>query len=139
LSKGRPTQGVFKDNIAWLDPYSGPASAFWGTRSLVLFYYVSRTLDWASVSPAPLPSMQQDWVVNVPAAQMVVRTDVRAGTSEVAVCSEHSSGRPDLSLQTWQQRLRQLVYACAVRPNNNLLDMGVCRYSSALDHYQDDR
>ncbi|MFW8590371.1 DUF2264 domain-containing protein [Glaciecola sp. 2405UD65-10] len=36
VSKGRPNQGLFHDDESVLDNYNGPASSFWGVRSLVM-------------------------------------------------------------------------------------------------------
>jgi len=83
LRHGRPTQGVFGDDLRWLDPYSGPASSLWGTRSMVLFYYVARRLDWRTIQPATLPAERSNVELGVPALAARIQTDARLGRTVV--------------------------------------------------------
>ena len=137
LRAGRPTQGVFGEDMRWLDPYSGPASSLWGTRSLVLFYYAARTLDWRALAPGTLPSEREDRVLRVPALGAQVQTRANRGESCVLFDGPHqASNGVAVRRMNIKDRLREFLYATASRPANNLLKAGQRRFSSDLDLYR---
>lgn len=138
LRAGRPTQGVFGDDLRWLDPYSGPASSLWGTRSLVVFLYAARVLDWRATDPLPLPAHQADAEIHVAALGATVRTVAQAGESEVAFAPTTSatSTTPVARRPTLREHLREALYGVAARPANNLLKAGCIRFSSTLVQYR---
>jgi hypothetical protein len=138
LALGRPTQGVFGDDLRWLDGYSGPASSLWGTRSLVLFLHGAQRLDWRSVAALPLPAELASQDVFVKGLQARLMTDPAAATTTVRFLGDAKTlGLPaGLRLQTWQDRLRELIYADAWRPTNNLREQGVASFCSTLAEYR---
>jgi hypothetical protein len=137
---GRPTQGVFDDDLTWLDPYSGPASSFWSTRSLVLFYHQSLSLDWSHVQPVPLPAGERQIEIEIPEAGMRLATYPDKGFSQV-IFYGHPYARDEVTpkRQTLRDRIRQCVYGIACRPSNNLLKQGLREFDSRLDAYRRDR
>jgi len=138
LAAGRPTQGVFRDDLRWLDAYSGPASSLWGTRSLVSFLYAKRTLDWSAIPAARLPAEAATvdrWIAALqarllaePAEPATVRLQFRSAVANGA------ASQP--LLQTRGERCREWIYADAWRPTNNLLKLGVTEIDSTLDAYR---
>lgn len=137
LRAGRPTQGVFGEDIRWLDPYSGPASSLWGTRSLVMFLYAARSLDWHPVAVRPLPAQMVDAETAVPALGAVVRTNARAGESVVEFArATPSCPAPAARQANLRERLRECVYGVATRPANNLLKAGHGQFASTLALYR---
>jgi hypothetical protein len=137
LQYGRPTQGVFGDDARWLDPYSGPASSLWGTRALVLFYFVARHLDWRTVEVEPLPAERGDVEIAVRGLGARVGTRAAAGESWVSFDTQHRR-QADIELRrpSWRERARALAFASAARPANNLQEAGLGRFSSRLDVYR---
>jgi hypothetical protein len=139
LQHGRPTQGVFGDDLRWLDPYSGPASSFWGTRSMVLFYYVARRLDWRSIHPATLPAERSNMELFVPALAARIKTDARLGRTVISFDRHrhrHQMAEIPLLRPSMKDKLRQQVFGRAVRPANNLQKAGLSNFSSDLDVYR---
>ena len=137
LRYGRPTQGVFGDDVRWLDPYSGPASSFWGTRSIVLFCYVSRHLDWRHVAVEPLPAERHN--LDLPVAALAARIKTVTSRQESVVQFDHHQRQISeivLSQPSVSDKLRQLVYATACRPAHNLQKAGLAQFSSTLDIYR---
>jgi hypothetical protein len=137
LQYGRPTQGVFGDDARWLDPYSGPASSLWGTRALVLFYFVARFLDWRAVEIEPLPAERGDVEIAVRGLGARVGTRAAAGESWVSFDAQHKQ-LADIELRrpSLRDRVRALVFAGPARSANNLQKAGLGRFSSRLDVYR---
>lgn len=137
VQQGRPCQGIFDDDLRWLDPYSGPASAFWATRSLVVFYHQSLTTQWPKVSEKPLPATQKKVNLQVPEAGLNVTTFPEERRTVVTFYN-HNRSRDDVQVvtQTLRERLRQMLYGVASRPANNLLKQGVKVFDSTLSHYR---
>ncbi|MFC6669012.1 DUF2264 domain-containing protein [Marinobacterium aestuariivivens] len=137
---GRPTQGVFGDDQTWLDPYSGPASSFWSTRSLVVFYHQSLSTDWSRIHPIPLPAQERQVEIQVSEAGLRLATFPDKGFSQV-IFYDHLYAREDIALkhQTLRDKVRQWAYGVAYRPSNNLLKQGLREFDSRLDAYRRDR
>nr|WP_067297805.1 DUF2264 domain-containing protein [Marinobacterium profundum] len=134
---GRPTQGVFDDDPVWLDPYSGPASSFWATRSLVIYYHQTGITDWRKLAPAPLPSQQQTTRLRVEAAGLELTTQPENRRCTVTFYNQ-PEGLIDAPPQQQSARewLRQSLYGVACRPSNNLLKQGVREFDSSLSIYR---
>lgn len=134
---GRPAQGVFDDDLRWLDPYSGPASSFWSTRSLVVFYHQSLSLDWPLVQPAPLPAQERQVEMQISEAGLRLATDPDKGLSQVIFYDHCYTGNEIAPRQqSLREMLRQWVYGVACRPSNNLLRLGLREFDSRLDAYR---
>ena len=133
---GRPTQGVFDDNPVWLDPYSGPASAFWSLRSMVMYYYLQREFAWAAVAECPLPATVESRSLSVRAPGAEVRTQGREGPAQL-VFTDNTLKLDAISLQhpSPRERLRAAVYGSGVRPANNLHRLGLRCFHSDLREY----
>jgi hypothetical protein len=136
LRGGRPTQGVFGEDQRWLDPYSGPASSLWGTRSLVMLLYTGRHGGWADVVPALPPAALAACELRVHGLGATLHADPVAGECVVVFDGAQPDALPDPQLQTAKDRLRQALHAVAARPANNLLKAGERRFSSCLERYR---
>ena len=136
LAKGRPTQGVLGDELLWLDPYSGPASAFWGVRPLVILYHSAHEIDWSDLNPLPLPITGGDLNRYLPSVGVRIVCDSRADMSAVSFDSCVSTNMTEPVPQSWKQRVKELIYGYGVRPSNNLMDLGVSKFDSTLAHYK---
>lgn len=136
LRAGRPTQGVFGEDIRWLNPYSGPASSLWGARSLVAYFYTGRTIDWRSVQLQPLPASH-------------TRSDMRVQGLSATIIAADSRGEvclrfdgPDAVVHPFSGRtplrgfLRQALLGMPSRPGNNLLKAGHRLFPSSNELYR---
>ena len=135
LAKGRPTQGVFGDNITLLDPYSGPASSFWGARSLVMYYYTSRATAWSNARLQRLPVADGHLAMQLEGPGIVLEVDGSTESTQLRLCDSNADQATATETQSTKQRIQQLVYARAVRPANNFLDRGICLFDSHLGLY----
>ncbi len=126
LRAGRPTQGVFGEQLHWLDPYSGPASSFWGTRSLLLYLYLA-----PSEGPAELEAGPRTLLLDGLGAQL----ELDAGRGQVRLrFAPQPAAR--VVLRGWRDRLREAVYAVASRPANSLRAQGQTEFDSGLEVYR---
>ena len=136
LIKGRPSQGVFGDDEAWLDPYSGPASGFWATRSLVCYLYLSQQERWRESESTELPA-QKKIKIALDNANLLVETFPEGESSSITYTKYHKQCTDvELKHSSLKDKIKQLIYAVAHRPGNNLLKMQVSRYTSTLDEYR---
>lgn len=134
LRAGRPTQGVFGEDARWLDPYSGPASSLWGTRSLLLQLVAAGAGEGRpSFAQLPqLPSAQGELQLRLPALGAELR--VQAGCSSLVFDGAEQFSH--LTPWPWRDRLRGLLYGVSTRPTNNLLRLGRRRFDSTLSLYR---
>jgi hypothetical protein len=134
---GRPTQGVFGEDVRWLDPYSGPASSLWGIRSLVAFLYTARRLDWSAVGSAPLPAADRSWHIHVKGLGGTLQADAACqGVTWLVFDDLAGDAASTLRPRTGRDRLREWIYGVASRPVNNLRKAGLSRFSSLLTEYR---
>jgi hypothetical protein len=131
LRAGRPTQGVFADDIRWLDVYSGPASSLWGVRSLVEWLQVAHGAGSHPIEQLPAHAGQVDRWVQGLGAQL----RAQAGRSELRFAGEQGLVDP-VRRPGWRDILRQLRHATASRPDNNRLKAGVRHFGSDLALYR---
>lgn len=136
LTKGRPSQGVFDDDEYWLDPYSGPASGFWGCRSLVLFYALSPQLPWQHTALLPLPLQTAALQLTTQAGVLTKAANSQLVTLQLPAQKQPLSATAPASGNKVIARLKSLLYACSCRPAHNLQKMGQTEFSSDLRHYQ---
>jgi hypothetical protein len=126
LRAGRPTQGVFGEQLRWLDPYSGPASSFWGTRSLLLYLYLAPTVAPSALPAGPcqlhIEGLDAELDVDATRKQVRLRFAPRAATA--------------VAKRGWRDRLREAIYAVASRPANNLRAQGERDFDASLSPYR---
>lgn len=135
LKNGRPSQGIFKDDERWLDPYSGPASSFWGCRSLILYYFIANQVDWSEVKLKPIaPAL--NLAIYLPELKLTIQKNSLQSGIELIILDNPLDSRPPLQKPGWRQRLRALLLADCCRRANNLQAMGLRRFSSSLTEYQ---
>jgi len=137
LRAGCPTQGVFETNPLWLDPYSGPASALWSTRSLVMYYFVSRNLDWNQVKIEPLPAQSGDVSICLQKAKMNVEIDRANETTTIQFHDNKAVfNKKMLKRSSLKDCLKSYVFGAPHRPSNNLLDYEIRTFDSSLRYYR---
>ena len=62
VKNGKITQGVFGDDVRFIDEYSGPASPLWSLRSLIIAYYIySKGTNVFELSNALLPVEKESY------------------------------------------------------------------------------
>lgn len=135
LSKGSPTQGVFEEDLIWLDPYSGPASAFWSTRSLVMYFFLSQKATWQQeplhILPAELPTV----ILDKPLAGILIN----AGDGKCEVQFKANQGVFHLNMLkrlSLKEKLKEFIFAVSHRQANNLLKERVKVFDSSLSYYR---
>jgi len=134
LSKGRPNQGIFADDASMLDNYSGPASGFWGTRSLVMLMTVLQQDDSCSLSSS-LPS-DNAITLDLPKIGMTI---ISSPSNHEVVLEQknmtHTIIDNSYYQAPWKNTLREIVYGISFRgqPSTFLNRQSV---SSNLSMYQ---
>ncbi len=131
LRAGRPTQGVFDDDLRWLDVYSGPASSLWGVRSLVEFLAGDAAVRGATPEALPAHGGRFDRFVD----GLGARVRAADGSAELLFPGEPGPVVP-VREPSWRDTLRQWRHATASRPDNNRLKAGEKRFDSGLDLYR---
>ncbi|WP_114765597.1 DUF2264 domain-containing protein [Vibrio rhodolitus] len=139
LEKGRPTQGLFADDIRLTDNYSGPASSFWSLRGLNIALYCGDRVGLWETEEQPLEIEKESFMFSLNGPNMLV-VGIQE-TQEVSVIFQHDYTQQQSPLsrklasqsrvKKWQERLT----GRAERPKNNLLRKGVTSYSSKLFHF----
>jgi hypothetical protein len=135
LSKGSPTQGVFEEDLIWLDPYSGPASAFWSTRSLVMYFFLSQKTSWQEEPLQILPAELEPVILDKLFAGIVVK----AGKGSCEVQFKANQGKfhvGKLKLLSVKEKLKDFIFAVSHRQANNLLKERVKVFDSSLNYYR---
>ncbi|WP_333609458.1 DUF2264 domain-containing protein [Arsukibacterium sp.] len=144
LRFGRPTQGVFKDDERWLDPYSGPASSFWGGRSLVMFYALSQHQNLKDINLIALPLQQHAIEMECNLAEIKIEKKPAENTVHLLLDNTDASladiitkdALSTIKKTTQTQRFKSAIFACSHRPANNLQKMGLKHFCSDLEVYR---
>ncbi|MDF2177301.1 DUF2264 domain-containing protein [Aliiglaciecola sp. CAU 1673] len=137
LKLGKPTQGVFADDERWLDPYSGPASSFWATRSLVLYLHLADEVPWSTTALQALPAEREEVELDIPEAGIKIETRPKQQLSRVIFTHHHGqfdAGR--LACPSLKDKIRQCLLGGVQRPANNLLKQEVRVFDSRLEYYR---
>lgn len=137
LQHGRPSQGVFADDLRWLDAYSGPASSLWGTRSMTLYLHGQQRFAGLMPRAPMLPAETEAVALYIGGLGARLTTD--PAHHESVLLFDAPPQAPigtGASPHRLMDRLREWAYARASRQSINLLDIGERRFSSRLDLYQ---
>ncbi len=104
VSAGAVTQGYHGDDIRLIDPYSGPASAFWSLRSLIAAFAFPVDADFWQYAPEPLPVEQHSFAIDIAGPRWTVRGDARTGEIEVEMLSNQQANDAIIPpLSRWRQ------------------------------------
>ena len=138
LRDGCFSQGVLRADVRWLDPYSGPASALWGSRAAVLLMVGDRQLQWSGVERAPQPSAPEGLpdIIAVPGLGARIVVDAAGGHRRVEFDDPVGAQPQFAKHRSARDHLRQWLRAQASRPQNNLRDLGWRRFESDLREYR---
>ncbi|HIF9409421.1 TPA: DUF2264 domain-containing protein [Photobacterium damselae] len=139
LKKGRPTQGLFSDDIRLTDNYSGPASGFWSLRGLNIALYCGDRIGLWEAKEQPLEIEKESFMFSLKGPNMLVIGVKETQEVNVIFKNDYIKEQTPLSrklasqpiLKRWQEK----VSGRAERPKNNLLRKGVTSYSSKLFHF----
>lgn len=139
LQKGRPTQGLFADDIRLTDNYSGPASSFWSLRALNIALFCGDRIGLWAAKEQPLEIEKESFMFSLNGPNMLVVGIQETQEVNVIFKNDYIKEQTPQSrklasqsrLKKWQERL----VGRAERPKNNLLRKGVTSYSSKLFHF----
>ena len=138
LRNGAISQGVFEDELLWLDPYSGPASAFWSIRSLVLYYYLSTSVNWETSTPMELPFKKQALKIKIDAAHFTLETMPDNDFTVITFDNNNvTNNKTGLKIMSLKDKIKEKIYGHAYRHSNNLQKMGINEFNSRLGLYKD--
>lgn len=136
LRDGCFSQGVLGADVRWLDPYSGPASALWGTRAAVLLLVGDQRLRWSCVDQPPEPEAAAlPDAIEVPGLGARIVLDGASGRRRVEFHGADGPQAQPARRRSLRDHLRQWLRAQASRPQNNPLDLGWRHFESDLREY----
>jgi hypothetical protein len=138
LRDGCFSQGVLGADVRWVDPYSGPASALWGSRAAVLLLVGDHQIHWGRVEHPPKPPIPRapHSVIEVPGLGASILVDSAGDGRCVEFEAQNGASVQHVRHRSPRDKLRQWLRAQASRPQNNLLDMGWRRFESDLREYR---
>lgn len=138
IRNGLVTSGLYHKDRRLVDPYSGPASAFWSLRSYCLLWHQATKLPLFRVNFTPLPVEQGDFTYQLPTIGAVLTG--KQQTLEVVLQFTHNKYTFNPLTSRLQEqgngiKFLEWLVARSLRPKNNLLRKGVTTWSSRLFHY----
>lgn len=137
LSKGRMTQGIFCDNPAILDNYSGPGSPLWGLRSFILALFFKPKDDFWMCSAEPLPIEKGDFEITIPEIGWTMKGEHMKDNEALIIKAEGRDPEvANFNNYTIKHYLREKITAIAARPDNLAVKYCLKRYSSCKN-FQD--
>ncbi len=137
IKHGRPSQGVFEENEVWVDPYTGPASSFWGFRPLILYFYLVGQKWLAGSSISRNCSTTHDKVVRLESARMTISVNAAKKRASLEFWDHDKSfDMVSLKKSSTKDRIRAFVLGTTCRPANNLQKLRVKSFDSSLDYYR---
>ncbi|EGU29487.1 hypothetical protein VIBRN418_14736 [Vibrio sp. N418] len=136
LEKGRPTQGLFGDDVRLTDNYSGPASSFWSLRALNIAIYCGDKVGLWDAKEMPLEIEKESFMFSLNGPDMLV-VGIKETQEVTVLFREEHLPQPSplnrrLESQSLFNALKERISGRAERPKNNLLRKGVTCYSSKL-------
>jgi hypothetical protein len=132
LRGGNVTQGYHHDDPRIVDNYSGPASALWSLRSLVVAFYLPEDSAFWQDSSGKLPVEKEDYRVTVNSIGWVIRGDKTKQLIEIENLNARAGSVefPVGEYGNWRRLLERLL-GIPFRPGNNKIKYGRRTYSSA--------
>jgi len=129
LRDGALSQGYFKDDLRFLDPYSGSGSCHWGLRSLVLaFMHPAGSAFWTAPAQ-PLPVEQADYRLDLPKLGWIITGTRRTAEIVISIPANKaeviSPESYSWAARSWERLLRR-----PLRPHNHAIKYDLRRYSS---------
>jgi len=136
LSRGRLTQGIFFDNPAILDNYSGPGSSFWGLRSFILALLFEPRTDFWMCPMESLPIEKGSYEINIPELGWIIKGD--QGKQVVTIIKNEGLEPGDVHFKAYTLKhwLKEKITAQVERPTNWGVKYDLKVYSSSKD-FQD--
>ncbi|EGU32588.1 hypothetical protein VII00023_12231 [Vibrio ichthyoenteri ATCC 700023] len=136
LKKGRPTQGLFADDVRLTDNYSGPASSFWSLRAVNIAIYCGDRVGLWSAEETPLQIEKESFTFSLNGPNILV-VGVQETQEVTVLFKEEYASQPTLlnrrlEQQTFFNQIKERLSGRAERPKNNLLRKGVTCYSSKM-------
>ncbi len=129
VAQGRVTQGYFKEDLRFLDNYSGPASCLWSLRSLVLAFYCSEDSPFWTAPVKSLPVEILDYCVSIPSLGWTIKG---IKESQEVIIDTGKSRRETRNIEDYSV-LRKIVGFIAgrpFRPGNHFFKYKLPCYSS---------
>lgn len=127
--KGNVTQGYCKQDLRFLDNYSGPASCLWALRSLVMAFTCTQSSAFWTDREKPLPVETSDYRISIPSIGWTV-TGIKK-SQEIII----STGKPrknNLHIDNFTQirKIAGFLLGRPFRPKNQFAKYELSQYSS---------
>lgn len=129
VENGVPTQGYLKQDLRFLDEYSGPASSLWGLRSLILLLRIKDNKELVQIPDSPLAIEIGDYKEEIKSIGLEIRGSKNKGTVEVEWLERHTVPKL-IDPYSRKARLKEFFSQRPQRPKNNVYKNSLNIYSS---------
>ena len=127
--QGKITQGYFKEDLRFLDNYSGPASCLWALRSLVLAFFCPKESPLWAAPASPLPIEISDYCVSIPSLGWTIKG---IKESQEVIIDTGKTGREKRNIENYTvlRKIAGFIAGRPFRPGNRFVKYNLPRYSS---------
>lgn len=131
VANGIPTQGYLKQDLRFLDEYSGPASSLWGLRSLILLLQIKDSKELMQIPDSPLAIEIGDYKEEIKSIGLEIRGSKNKGTVEVEWLERHTVSKL-IDPYSRKARLKEFLSQRPQRPKNNIYKNNLKIYSNEM-------
>lgn len=130
VTKGNVSQGYWKEDLRFLDNYSGPASCLCSLRSLVLTFYCPADSDFWNAPAERLPIERTDYEITIPKIGWKIRGYKDSQDIQIIIMKNDTGtcyGVQDYNIVC---KILELLTAKPFRPKNTFVKYKLYKYSS---------
>ncbi|MEA3381945.1 MAG: DUF2264 domain-containing protein [Pseudomonadota bacterium] len=129
IANGVPTQGYLKQDLRFLDEYSGPGSSLWGLRSLILLLQGETYKEFSQTIDNSLSVEVSDFRENIESIGLIVTGNKEQGTVEVE-WSDREFISVFIERYRFWDKLKEFLSQRPQRPKNDIFKNKLKTYSS---------
>ena len=130
LQDGALTQGYFRDDLRFVDHYTGPGSCLWGLRSLELALLQPQQAAFWQAPEQPLPVERADYRLVYEKVGWIVSGRRDDGSVTIEIPGNAGNAARTLPYARWRKWL-EAVFRRPFRPSNEAVEYNRPLYSSA--------
>jgi hypothetical protein len=136
LQDGALTQGYFRNDLRFVDYYTGPGSCHWGLRSLVLAFLQPPQSAFWQAPQEPLPVERADYRLAYDKVGWIVSGRRDDGSVTIEIPGNDGKAPRTLPYARWRKWL-EAVFRRPFRPSNEEVEYDRPLYSSAAPLAED--
>ena len=118
LQNGKVTQGYYKDDLRLLDGYSGAGSCLWSLRSLIVAFYVNKTLPLFEAEESLLPVEKSDFEITNKTIGWTIFGNKSNQKISLQIDKNLSNKSYNLLDYSYKNKIKETLFKRPFRPNN---------------------